>query len=440
MALIRSIGRWTMTALVINSIIGSGIFGVPGELTRLLGRASPFAMIFAALGMAVIMACFAEVASQFSEPGGSYLYVRTAFGRFAGIQVAWFNLLALAGGLAAVASLFADYFAVFLPWSENIWIRGLLLAIVIGIPTVLNYLGVRDGAALNNLTTVAKLLPLVLLISLGVARFVHQPQMLHVSEIAAPGVSKWVNALVLLVFAYGGWQDGLIATGETRDPRRTIPFGLGAGLFACAAIYTLIQFITVTTIGARLTDRPVTETASLLMGSGGATFVTIAVLLSTYGNISAAMLCGPRLSYSLAAQGDFPPVFAREHPRFHTPTIGILFYALTAWVLASSGTFLWIVAVTAGSMLVLYAAICGSLMRLRKLRSNEEAFQIPFGPVLSIAGVAIAVWLMTGLQRRELLLMGITSLIAAANWLWARRHRPELETKEKVVAAPLSPH
>src|SRR5262244_363062 len=104
-----------MTALVINSTIGSGIFGVPGELTRLLGRASPFAMIFAALGMAVILACFAEVASQFSEPGGAYLYVRTAFGRFAGMQISWFDLLNMIGTVGALANLFADYCSTFLP-------------------------------------------------------------------------------------------------------------------------------------------------------------------------------------------------------------------------------------------------------------------------------------------------------------------------------------
>ncbi len=160
MTFIRSIGRWTMTALVINCIIGSGIFGLSGELTRLLGRASPFAMIFAALGMAVIMACIAEVASQFSEPGGAYLYARTAFGRFFGMQIGWFELLSVTGGLAAVASLFLNYFTAFLPWSLNTWERGALLAIVIAIPAVVNYLGVRSGANLSSVMTVAKLSPL----------------------------------------------------------------------------------------------------------------------------------------------------------------------------------------------------------------------------------------------------------------------------------------
>jgi basic amino acid/polyamine antiporter, APA family len=120
-AFVRSMGRWTMTALVINCIIGGGIFGLPGELSNLLGRASPFAMIFAALGMAVILACFAEVASQFSEPGGAYLYVRTAFGRFAGMQISWFDLLNMIGTVAALANLFVDYLATFCGQDAIAW-------------------------------------------------------------------------------------------------------------------------------------------------------------------------------------------------------------------------------------------------------------------------------------------------------------------------------
>src|SRR5215470_6932361 len=136
MTLVRSIGRWTMTALVINCIIGIGIFGLPGELTRLLGRASPIAMVFGALVMAIIMACFAEVASQFSETGGPYLYVRTAFGRFLGMQIGWFHLLIDMVGVAICAVLFMSYLTKFLPWELNAWRRASLLAVVIAIPTV----------------------------------------------------------------------------------------------------------------------------------------------------------------------------------------------------------------------------------------------------------------------------------------------------------------
>src|SRR6266581_7411716 len=123
MTLVRSIGRWTMTALVINCIIGIGILGFPGELTRLLGRASPIAMVFGALAMAIIMACFAEVASQFSETGGPYLYVRTALGRFLGMQVGWFHLLTDMVGVATCAALFVNYLTTFLASPLNTWER-----------------------------------------------------------------------------------------------------------------------------------------------------------------------------------------------------------------------------------------------------------------------------------------------------------------------------
>ena len=201
----------------------------------------------------------------------------------------------------------------------------------------------------------------------------------------------------------------------------------------------LLQFITVTTIGSRITDRPLADTASVLLGNGGATFTTIAVLISTYGWISAALLYGPRLAYSLGAQGDFPPVFARLHPRFHTPAVAILFYAFTGWALASTGTYLWIVALGSGSIIVLYVGMCASLIRLRRLRPNADALRIPFGPLLSILAIAICLLLITALKRRELLLMGLTALIATANWLWSRRHRVVLETNAKAAAAPVSP-
>jgi len=439
MALVRSIGRWTMTALVINCIIGGGIFGLPGELTRLLGRASPFAMIFAALGMALILACFAEVASQFSEPGGSYLYVRTAFGPFAGMQIAWFDLLNVIGTVAALANLFVDYLAPFFPGTLNIWTRALVMAILIAVPAAANYRGVRSGANLSSLMALAKLLPLALLVLVGVMHFARQPQLIHVSDITSPGLSNWMRALAFLLWAFGGWEDSVLPTGEVREPRRTIPFGLGMGLLGCAVVYMLLQFIVVSTIGTRTTDAPLTVTASVFLGRSGAAFVALAALFSIYGWISAAMLYAPRLAYSLAAQGEFPALFERLHSRFHTPAAAILLYALSAWVLAASGTFLWLVAVTAGTMMVVYAAVCASLIRLRILRPKADAFRIPFGPVLSIIGIVIAVGLMTSLKRRELVLMCVTALIAAGNWLWARRHQLKLETKARAPAAAQSP-
>jgi len=311
---IRAIGRWTMTALVINSIIGSGIFGLPSEVTRLVGRASPLAMIFGGLAMGIIMACLAEVASQFSEPGGVYLYVRTAFGRFAGMQAGWFHLLAACAGGAANASLFMIYLAGLLPWAGGGTQHALLLALLIIVPTAANYVGVRSGAAFSNLLTIAKLLPLGLIIALGIARFGHHIEILKRSEISSPGIASWLSALFLLFFAYGGPENALVPAGEVKNPRQTVPFGLLAGLVVCAAVYTLVQFVTVATIGASTTPRPLAETASVLVGQEwrnithdwGDDFCLWLVIWRFVGSSATRMLTGsagrcPRVSWQVTS-------------------------------------------------------------------------------------------------------------------------------------------
>ena len=203
----------------------------------------------------------------------------------------------------------------------------------------------------------------------------------------------------------------------------------------CAAVYTLLLFITVTVAGSSATEQPLAQAASLLLGGGGATLVSIAIMLATYGYLSANLLNDSRLVYSLAAEGDFPGMFARVHPRFHTPAVAIVVYAFAGWVLAVSSTFQFVLALSAGSAMIYYAGMCASLIRLRRLRPSVDAFRIPFAPVLSILAVAIAVGLMSGLKFRELLLMCVTALIATINWLWAKRHRVQVEAAKTAAAS-----
>ncbi len=240
MGFVRTIGRWSLTALVVNAIIGSMIFGLPSEITRLVGRASPLAMLFAAMVISLIVASMAEVASQFTEAGGGYLYVRTAFGRFAGLQVGWFWLLASLGAGAASANLFVQYLASIWPTAGHGFARIVIMTVLIAIPTIANYFGVRSGTNLSNILTVAKLLPLAMLIVLGLARVIYQPNDVHVIEFTNAGWSAWCNALLLLIFAYGGFEHTLAPSGEVKEPRRTVPFALFNGLLICAVVYTLV--------------------------------------------------------------------------------------------------------------------------------------------------------------------------------------------------------
>jgi amino acid transporter len=424
-----------MTALVMNAIIGSGIFGLPSEVTRLLGRASPLAMIIAALAMAIAILCMAEVASQFSEPGGPYLYVRAAFGRFTSLQVGWFHLLAGIAGGAACAALFNTYLATIAPSLAHGLNRALLLFILIAIPTMANYIGVRSGARLSSLLTVLKLLPLGLIIALGLIRFSQHIEFLRVADITSPHRASWLSALLLLVFSYAGAEDALVPAGEVKEPRRTVPFGLLAGLLGCMVIYTLVQFVTVVVIGGSTTDHPLAETASALIGRGGELFVAIAVMMSTYGWLSGGILNLPRLASSLASAGDFPRFLGRLHSRFNTPATAIVLYSAIVWLLAATGTFLWAAALSGGSALVLYSAVSAALIRLRQKQPHADALRVPFGRAFAITGIIVSMSLLTQLHPREALLMGITGSIATTNWWWARRRERQTPRNPELVIA-----
>lgn len=414
----RPIGRWKMTALVINCIIGSAIFGVPSEGIRLVGNNSPRAMLLGSLLVGIIILPITEVASQFSEAGGLYLYARTAFGRFVGLQVGWFWLLAAIGGGAAGANLFLTYLSEFLPGMAHGWWRAVTILLVIAIPTTANYLGVRQGVRLSILFTAAKVLPLALVIGLGLLQKRLQPHL--PAQGLSSSVGAWAQVLLIFIYALSGWEDTLVPSGEVQRPRHTIPFALVAGLLTCTFIYTSFQFVIVRVIGASPTDRPVVEAVSVLLGSGAASFVAVAVMLSTYGWISGEFLNAPRLSVALAQQGDCPPFFGKLHPRYQTPSVGILLYGATVVALALTGTFLWAIALTAGALAIYYAIACAALIELRHSQPAAPAFRVPFGSVLAVLGIVISVGLLTQLELRQLSLMSITALLAAGNWLWAR--------------------
>ena len=421
MPLLRSVGRWGMIALMVNCVIGSGIFGIPGELIAILGRASPLAMLAAGLGMTVIVLCFAEVAAQFPESGGPYLYVRTAFGRFPGMQVGWFNWLAAVGGAAANTSLFAIYFAGFVPWAAQGWQRAVAITGFVAVPTMVNYIGVQKGSKLSGVLAAVKLLALGLLIFLGLVHFGRHSEPAHVLELTAPGWRAWLDALLVTAFAYGGFENAVMPVGEVENPQRTIPFSLSAAMLICVAVYVLVQFVTLATIGTVPSARPLAAVATALIGGGGATFIGIAVMVSTYGNVSAHILSGPRLIYSLAAHGEFPAVLGKVHSRFNTPHVAIALFGAFVWLLALTGTFRWILALTAASLMIVYGSTCATLVPLRRQRPNARAFRLPFGRGFAMTGVVFSLALVTRVEHRQALLMSITAMIATVNWWWTRK-------------------
>jgi basic amino acid/polyamine antiporter, APA family len=423
-SLVRAIGRWSLAALAVNSIIGSGIFGLPSTLAGLLGKRSVVAVLIAGAAMAVIMACFAEVASQFSDAGGPYLYARTAFGRLMGILVGWMLYLAQTAAPAANANLFVIYLAEFWPAAKAPWPRFAILTLLVGVLALINVRGARQGTVVSNVFTIAKLLPLFMVISAGAAL-----TLFHPAPWGATGplpANAWMKGLFLLIFAYGGFESSLAPMSEAKNPARDAGFALAVALIACTAIYALVQWVVVGVLGpAATTDRPLAEVARVTMGNPGARLVAIGALVSVYGYLSAKMLGMPRVTFALAKGGDLPQVFARVGPAFHTPWFSILFFAAAVWGLAIAGSFTWNVTLSVVARLFYYAVVCAALIALRRQGRSFDGIRLPAGSLLSVLGVGIAVALGAAAQISKQvdfsksLILAVTLGAALLNWVWA---------------------
>jgi basic amino acid/polyamine antiporter, APA family len=429
--LVRAIGRWSMAALVINSIIGSGIFGLPSDLARLLGAASPYAVLIAGGAMGVIMACFAEVASRFTQTGGPYLYSRVAFGRLVGIEMGWMLWLVRLTAPAANASLFVIYLREFWPRAMDPLPRLCVLTLLIGILAITNLRGVRAGAEMSNIFTVAKLVPLFLVAIAGAAYVLNHE---HVSNATATsaGAHSWLKAILILGFAYGGFEGALTPMSEATNPRRDAAFGLFTALITCTALYTVIQWVVVKALADPThSERPLAEVARLAMGNSGAALIAVGALVSIYGYLSANMLAVPRLTFALAEQQDFPAIFAAVHPRFRTPYFSILVFATLVWLFALLGNFSWNVTLSAAARLFCYGAGCAALPVLRRKQPGEARFRLPAGSLLALVGVTVCVVLITQIDLRKSLILVTVIITAFLNWM-AVRNRESQQTVGRV--------
>jgi basic amino acid/polyamine antiporter, APA family len=422
--LIRAMGRWTLTALVINSIIGSGIFGLPSVVAGYLGRQSPLAYLVAAAGIGVVIACFAEVASQFGAAGGPYLYAREAFGRLIGIETGWMLLLVRLTAAAAAANLFTNYLAEFWPGVQEPFTRLSVLAVLIGFIAAVNIRGVKSGAAVSNAFTVAKLAPLILFVIAGGVFLLRAhpaiPGELQQSGASAP-VRNWLEAVLVLMFAYGGFEGAVIPMAEAKDPRRDAPFALLAALVTVTLLFCAIQYVVVAVLpGAAASDRPLAEAARQFAGTTGAIVISSGALVSVYGYLTAQMLHTPRLTFALGERGDFPRFFARIHSRFLTPHISILVFAGIVWCLAATGSFKWNVILSSIGRLFVYGFTCASLPVLRRRHASAPAYRLPAGNGFAVLGVLFVILLASRMNRDEGVVLLVTMAIAFANWLWAR--------------------
>ncbi|HET8647253.1 MAG TPA: APC family permease [Vicinamibacteria bacterium] len=419
--LVRAIGRWSLAALVLNGSLGSAVFGYPSVLAGLLGPVSPWAYVAGAAINLVIVACFAEVASRFTEAGGAYLYARTAFGRFVGIQTAWLSWLVRLSAAAANANLFTQYLAEFFPAANRGRVRVALLSVFLGVLAAVNYRGVRSAARLSNFFTGAKLVPLLVFIGAGAAWLALHPGAATWPPPQAVSTASWLQALLLMTFAYGGFDGALMPMGEAKTPRRDAPFAVLTGLAVLTVLYTSVQLVTLAVLpDAAGSERPLAAAARVFLGTGGAVLMTLGAMLSVYGYLSANILNSPRLTFALAQKGDFPPLFGRVHERFHTPHVSIIVFTAAIWLLAVIGDFRWNATLSAVARLFTYGLTCAALIVLRRRDPGGAALRLPFGNAVAVLGILITLALVTRMGRMELYFVLGSALVAAATWARAR--------------------
>lgn len=416
--LVRAIGRWSLTAAIVNGVIGSAIFGMPAQIAELTGAWSPLAYLLAGLGILTIVLCFAEVGSRFDEPGGPYLYAREAFGGFVGFQAGWLTFWIRVTALAANLNIFVQYLSAVAPAAAQPLARALTMTALVALITVNNVRGVREATWTVNLFTVAKLLPLLLLVLLGLPAV--SGASLASQAVPAP---DWTHAILLLVFAYGGFETPLIPAGEARDPRRDTGFALLAALALIASVYMLVQLVVIG-VSPRIAGdaAPVATAMGALLGPWGVTLASLTAMASIYGYSTGNVLQSPRVLFSMAERGELPAALARVHPRFRTPDVSIVAYAGLSLALALYGSFAWNATLSAIVRLITYGLTCLALLVFRRRAPvSAPGFSAPGGPFVALAGAGFCLWLLTTRSFAQIWVLLAMIAVGAALWLAAGR-------------------
>lgn len=411
--MLRALGRGALAAAVINSVVGSGIFGLPAPLAGLVGARSPLAVLAAGASIFIIVICFAEVGCRFDRAGGPYLYVRETFGPALGFQVGWLHIWTRLLSAAAVLNVLASYLASLVPWVGTPVGRAVAITSAIGLVTAANLSGVRQAAWAVNAFTVAKLAPLIALAAMGL--FHLDPSVLATQEVADP---QWTSAILLLVFAFGGFESAVVAGSEIKNPARDTSFALLVAMAGVALLYCLVQ-LTVVGVLPRASEHaaPVSAALGQLMGPAGLTLGSVAVVISVYGWLTGFALMSPRIVFAMAEHGDLPQVLARLHPRTRVPAVSICVNAAVALGLGLIGGFGQLATFAAIARLGIYATTCAALIALRHARGPAATFRAPAGAALSVSGIAFCGWLLTTRSIAEAWFLPV--IIGAGIAVWA---------------------
>lgn len=397
--LLRGIRRWDLVAIAINGIIGAGIFGLPSKVYSLIGTYSLIAFVVCALVVVLIILCFAEVGSRFEETGGPYLYAREAFQPAVAFEIGWLIWLARLTAFAANCNLLINYLSHFwTPVTTPIW-RASIIVLVVAVLAAINLLGIRQAAIVSNVFTIGKLVPIILFIGAGL--FFLNPQSYQFG--ASPTPAAFSKSVLLLVYAFTGFEMASIPAGEVRDPQRNLPRALIVAIGVVALLYILVQLVCVGTLpGLAESQKPLADAGSQFLGTAGGAIISAGAIISITGNLNILVLSGSRLPFAMAEHKQLPAFIGSTHKRFFTPYVSILITAGLMLLLALKSSFVEALTISTIARLVTYGATCIALPVFRQRKETRPAlFRLPGGTVIAIISLLLIVWLLANSTWQE---------------------------------------
>jgi len=389
----RELGTRQLAANIFNYTVGSGIFVLPASAVLLLGTAAPLAYVTCAIIIGLVVMCFAEAGSRVSASGGPYAYVETALGPMWGFVAGCLVLATGTSAAGAVASAVAETVLTLTPVT-SVWVNRIVILLLVTTLVTINYRGVKTGARVIETVTVAKLLPLLAFVAIGV--FFIEPS--NLVWTAVPEASTVLSTAGIVIFAFSGIEGSLMPSGEVKNPSKTVPRAAFLALGAATLLYLAIQFVALGIMGMDLAldqKTPLASAANAIVGPVGRTILVLGAAISMFGYLSANVLSEPRGLFAMSRDGFLPRILKSVHPTFHSPHKAIVIYGVVVASIALSGTFktLAIFANLSALMLYFVCAIAALVLRQKDVRTDGEPYLMPGGPLVPIAACLSLAWL-----------------------------------------------
>ncbi len=414
----RNLGLWGIWMLVVNGLIGAGIFGLPSGAAALAGEYSVLVYAFCALLILPIILCFAELGSYFRGTGGPIRYGTLAFGPFVGFQGGWLYYLARLISFSANTVLLTDSIAYFIAGAGTGTGRIISLAVICVGLSVINVLGSIESIRSMTLFTVIKFAVLILLplggfILLGA-------EVIPSFESPIPPSEDLGAAALLLIYAFVGFEGAVVPAGEAKRPERDMPLGLLLGLAVVAVLYMVIQLVSQAAVPDLANSKtPLLDVSATLFGPVGAIVLMVGVAASVLANLVSSMFSATRVTYALSLEKSLPRWFGEVHSRYLTPANSVVFFGVAAFLLAAFGSFKVLAAMTVLSRLFLYGMSCAAIPKLRPQFRGEGRFILKGGYLIPVLGIGACLWLMLQVSSQSIwmtaIFVGIGTLLVSGS-------------------------